>query len=167
MIGHKLEVSKMADLLVYALKGFDSDGIDMHLTVARTKRTITNSSQLSRFLAKSSFMGQCNMAHCLGQIFEAYKEKISKKAKDLKPASIYVLTDAIWQPKCEVDTQITDFVKFLVNEGQWSRQVGIQFIRFGNKESSRLILEALDTLKQNGFTARYLPTMNYYSFILE
>jgi hypothetical protein len=167
MIGHKLEVSKMADLLVYALKGFDSDGIDMHLSVARTKRTITKSSQLSQFLAKSSFMGQCNMAHCVGQIFEAYKEKISKKAKDLKPASIYILTDAIWQPRCEVDTQITDFVKFLVDQGQWSRQIGIQFIRFGNDESSRLRLEALDTLNQNGLAARYLPMVNFHSFTLE
>lgn len=156
---HKSNVANMAGLLVYALKGFDSDGIDMHLPVARKARTIANSKYLSSFLSESTFTGECNMAHCLGQIFEAYKEKINSHAKGLKPTNIYVLTDAVWQPKCEVDAQIINFVQYLVSQGQWSRQVGIQFIRFGDSEDSRICLETLDTLKQRGLTKWYLrPT---------
>jgi hypothetical protein len=147
----------MASLLVYVLKGFDSDGIDMHLSVAHKTSTIANSKYLGRFLNESTFTGQCNMAYCLGQIFETYKAKITSNAKRLKPINIYILTNAVWQPKCEVDVLIIDFVKFLMDKDQWLRQVGIQFIRFGDSEASKVCLETLDTLKQRGLTERYLP----------
>jgi hypothetical protein len=167
---HKNDVANMIDLLAYSLKGFDPDGVEMHLSVAGHSFKEKNAARLvDKFRSKSSFQNTCNMAHCLRRIFRDYKEKIKHHARGfpLTPMNIYVLTNAVWQPQCEVKEEIIKFVQFLAEKVPTKmRQVGIQFIRFGSDPEGIRRLEILDRLKEKGDVDRYaisiLPRSTMY-----
>lgn len=157
MRNHKNEVARMVDLFAYSLKGFDEDGVELYLSVAKKNFKEKNSKRLvDRFHTNSSFRDHCNMAHCLRQIFKDYKDKVKRHSRGfpLTPMNIYVLTDAVWQPKCEVKTEIIAFVNFLAEWKVDLRQVGIQFIRFGTDVGAMQRLRELDRLKQKGEAVR-------------
>lgn len=155
---HKADVADMVGLLAWILKDFDPDGIELRLAVADQGFNSKNSSSLVDSLTRSTFQATCNMAHCLGRIFEEYKERIRQHAPGFpaRPMNIYVLTNGIWQHRCEVEEQITDFVRFLIANRANRRQVGIQFVRFGEDEVGKARLRALDTLKQRDLVARFV-----------
>jgi hypothetical protein len=154
---HEAEVESMVDLLGWTLKDFDPDKIEMRLAVANERIESNNSSDLVESLGKSNFQATCNMSHCLGELFEDYKKKIGIHGQGYytRPMNIYILTNGIWQTPCEVEEQITDFVKFLEEHRLNRRQVGIQFIRYGENQLGMGRLHNLDTLKQRGLVRRF------------
>lgn len=146
MKDHKEEIIEIGGLLGYCLKGFDDDGVDMHLAVARKAFRSGHSKKLKRAISDCKFKAPCNMANFLEPIFEDYKEKIQSHTQ-IKPTVLYILTNAVWLEVCEVEAQIVNFVRFLEKHNVALHQVGIQFIRFGDSAKGEQRLQALDKLK--------------------
>ena len=87
----------------------------------------------------------------LGDLLGKYKEDLkrqderkhsfwSKAYKPVKPLSLYVLTDGTW-PNCNAVRPIEDMILF----GRPKEQVGIQFVRFGNRPIGIKRLKYLDS----------------------
>jgi len=153
MKDHRDHLTKLTDLLVYILKQYDPNGVEMRLSVSGKSDISRNSTALVKLLGQGSFKETCNMSYVLHQILNPYQDKVRQGWRPL-PMNIYILTDGIWQPNCDVEDQIKLFVKFLKDSGFGPYQVGIQFIRFGEDPDGTRRLEELDKLKKRGLADR-------------
>jgi hypothetical protein len=103
------------------------------------------------------FEGESNFAHRLEKILEWYRQRLLRQP-NAKPISLYVFTDGRWRgaddahpTDYESDIELRDiadvidnFVKFLEGRRALMKQVGIQFIRYGNDEVGERRLQWLD-----------------------
>lgn len=65
--------------------------------------------------------------------------------KDVRPLNLDIFTDAAWQPKSDPDAGIKNLVELLVQlRLEAAKQVGIQFISFGDNKANLEKLEHLD-----------------------
>jgi len=160
MKDHWPKVKELVGLLGYMVKDLDPDGIEMYYTMStdkclRSKETTKLISSIDRTTPK----GISDISIRLDTILGKYKAKLqhayrggrwTKPRSDVRPLSLYVLTDGVWQPDCDVENTITDMVTTLLDlKIKSKKQIGIQFIRFGNDEDCKLRLEYLDSgLKQ-------------------
>ena len=106
------------------------------------------------------------MSARLSSIVRDYQESLNRTqgstslvskylTKRTRPLSLYVLTDAVWQPTCNVPPVIQSLVKTLKDLNLHKQQIGIQFIRFGERPEGIKRLEELDKLKLRGFVDMY------------
>lgn len=89
-----------------------------------------------------------NISIRLGLVLETYRQKLLSRNYPLleRPMNIYILTDGIWADGGDAETPITQMVEDLKRLGFRRRQVGIQFISFGNDSNALRRLELLDLL---------------------
>src|SRR3569833_239907 len=112
---HKHEVCWTARVISYYIK--DSDPNKMEVCFAsNVSRPLLcqSSSKVETAIYNHRFVdGRCNMSHCLSEIVEPIIATFSRA--DRKPVSIYVFTDAVWEPgEPEVDTVIQRVVRELI-----------------------------------------------------
>ena len=158
MNAHWSTARKVLEALAFMVKTYDPDGIDMVFSkspqeVKRSKKT----EALLKVFDRVVFHGTSNMSDTLSRILEEYKLQMANQHRDmslielirgrrpLRRLSLYVLTDGIWQPRCEVDSVIASMVDNLKANNRLSKQVGIQFIHFGNNEEAKRRLTRLDS----------------------
>ena len=154
---YRREMTKVVELLAYMLKSLDEDGLDIYFTQSPTKINSSKSTNLVRSIYQVPFQGATDMAGRLQQIMHGHIKMLGiltyvqkpfyrrqPAATPQKPWSIYILTDAKWQP-----TDVGGFIKKLVDtmrEKNCSKEhVAIQFIRFGNDRASINKLNELDS----------------------
>lgn len=162
MRNHWTTVKDLLSLLAWTVKKFDDNGMDYYFLSEMKKRnskTATSIVEQTQLRAGHPAV-RLNAATCLDKIFGDYasryqskqgsiRSKISAKfygpkpdGRICKPCSYFILTDAIWQPKCKVSAPIIRLMDSLRDARD--HQVGISFIQFGNDDVGTRRLRFLD-----------------------
>ena len=144
MRAHWTDVINVFDLLAYMVKRADPDGIDLYFTMYDDHHKSKHTSPLLQILKKRSQDGNSNIRRQLGNILRDYEERLERTSsrgfrwnrvrpsRQPRQRTLYVFTDGVWQPSCDVTRIIKDVVDSLEKHNVYREQFGIQFIRFGN-----------------------------------
>ena len=149
---HWPQVKKVFGLLSYMVEDCDPNGLELYFTNTSKIFRSKNTSSLLRELEMMTPKGLPDMRSRFGSIIEKYqgkfgKRKLSSLFRESSPRklSLYVLTDAVWQPKIDLTTTIRTLVRSLEDHKLANKQIGIQFIRFGNDPEGIRRLQELDS----------------------
>jgi len=162
MRSHRNSVYETVQFLAWLLKGYDKDGIDMYFMKEKGKHhaRARSSSDLLPHVKQTmkACQGTSDVSFRLGTILHDYRDSWvqslhSKRfslsgflnSSKIKPLSIYVLTDGEWELGSDPSRLICDTAMFLEQQGAPASQLGIQFIRFGDRPENRAKLEHLDS----------------------
>lgn len=146
------EVVTVFEALSYIVKDTDKDGLDLFFrnssNSANTKKT-SDLIGLIKAQKKTSRDGERDFDIRLNQILESRTEKLGGRGslfsrKSPKPMSLYILTDAIWDYDGYAQEPIKNAVGKLSDVNKSRKQIGIQFIRFGDDPDALRRLERLD-----------------------
>ena len=153
---YKDKMERLISLLAYMVKRSDKDGLDIFYTQTVTKVNSQRSSKLSASIHQEAFAGVSDMRGRLQTILQEHINKFGtliQAPKPLfgrqpppqpqRPLSFYILTDAKWQPT-DVGRLIKDLVQSMRAKGCPKEHVAIQFIRFGEDQTSIAKLDELD-----------------------
>jgi hypothetical protein len=164
MTNHWQELTGLVGVLAYIVKSADPDGIDMFYTISpKSVKRATDSSTLMKSVQRTRPQGISDIGIGLNSILGPYNLKLERRfgsptvaasaLEDIRPLSLYVLTDGVWQPDSDAETPIKELVRTLLKQRKLNKkQVGIQFIRFGNNPAGIAKLEYLDdkvTIKES------------------
>ena len=146
------------ELLWAMVADSDPDGPELYITsdmkVLKPKNDIRMLHELDSRPAKVA----PDMRYCFAQIIEKYQNQFGKRnlrarlrhpkttlAKGPRKLSLYVLTDGVWQTRTDLRQVIQTLVEQLQHHKLTNKQIGIQFIRFGDDERGKKRLERLDS----------------------
>ncbi len=144
-------------VLAYMLKKTDDDGMDLYFTISQEKHNAKTSSELVQKLQGKACRGTSEIGSRLSTILHQYQMYLQEpvpnrrslfgkaKPKAKKALNVYILTDAIWQPHSDATEPIASLIAMLKKLDYPRKQVGIQFIRFGNDPGGIDKLEYLDS----------------------
>jgi hypothetical protein len=155
MAPHWRDLTSLVGTLAYIVKSGDPDGIEMFYTISPEKVKSRDSSKLVKSVQKTKPQGMSDIGMGLRDILGPYNSMLEKRfgsasvavnaLEDIRPLSLYVLTDGVWQPDSDAEAPIKDLVKTLLKQSKLKKkQVGIQFIRFGTNSEGKRKLEKLD-----------------------
>ena len=160
MQSHRNEVVALVRLLAYLLKKTDPDGIDIYFTMTNHHHRSKSSSQIVKALKNHDPPAdRCNIRTRLLKIVGDYQTKLDKQKQvgtyrrlsitrtpaQVRPLSLYVLTDGVWQPGNDITDIVDNLVTCLKEHKLPREQFGIQFIRFGNDSEGVERLARLDS----------------------
>jgi len=120
----------------------------MYLSISGEKHHSKRTTEFMSVLRNIRPSGVTDMALTLGKILEEYTLKLDAqnsrnifgRKKTVRQLSLYVLTDAKWEPGCDVESVIRNAVTHIKQK----YTLGIQFISFGTERSNLLKLKELD-----------------------
>ena len=153
------DVEAVFGILAYIVKSADPDGIDMYFTMSETKYNSKNrwgrnsSTKLVEHVQEQrrKIRGTSNITYRLDSVLQPYITKLTnafnlRRGATPRPLNLYVLTDGVWEAGCDPSLTIKKLVDKLIEFGysKDSKQIGIQFIRFGNSEEGGKRLDNLD-----------------------
>lgn len=158
MLAHRNDVQKVVSLLAYILKDSDPTGLDVYFTQSTRTVNSKKSKDISAAVIQEPFQGISDMRTRLSQILQEHINKFgtptapkkslfhwkSRPSESQKPLSFYILTDGVWQPKCEVGPVIMALISSMKQHKLPKEHVGIQFIRFGDNPQAIARLKHLD-----------------------
>lgn len=154
---HWKDVAQLLTVLSYMVKGLDRDGLDLHFTMSSRRMNEASSTKLVRHVERAHPGGASDIDLSLDRILNPYLEQLmSNKAPRrnwllprnfARPLNIYVLTDGVWLPDSDGTRSIKAFVAKLHELGihNPAKQIGIQFIQFGNDRDGAKKLQHLDS----------------------
>jgi hypothetical protein len=157
MSGHWGEVTDVFEALSYILKYVDPDGLDLSFTVSGESLKnykVTSTLVQSVRDRKSRLKGTTDMNLKLTTLLENYQAALEKPPREVKslfrrkpvrPLNLYILTDGIWEAKCDAEGPIRRLIKKLADLGKGRIQVGIEFISFGNNIAGLQRMDHLDS----------------------
>lgn len=148
------EVRELFGLLAYTLKTFGEGRIELCFTISESHYEANNTTTLSHYMRRIHPAGTSNIERSLRQILEPYLEKAVRARgqpkgfrtkRSVRPLSIYVLTDGVWEP----NSNPAGFLTTLKSKAHSltdldDRRIGIQFIQFGDDERGADRLQFLD-----------------------
>lgn len=136
---HWADVEKVFGILAYMSKTLDSNGLDLYFTQSREKFHEKHSTQLVAIVRKrmvTKKKGLSDMSTRLEHILEEYISSLKRGQRTgvgkVPHLSIYIFTDGIWTPSCDIVPIIKKTVMAMVELGLSKKQVGLQFVSFGN-----------------------------------
>jgi hypothetical protein len=144
-------------VLAYLLKSTDDDGMDLYFTISKDKQNAKTSSDLVQKLQGKKLKGSSDIGSRLSTILHQYQVYLQEPApnrrfslKKMKPKTkkalnVYILTDGRWQPRSDATEPIASLITMLKTSGYPRKQVGIQFIRFGDDPGGIEKLNHLDS----------------------
>ena len=153
---HWDNVIDLFSVFAWHTKSLDSNGLEMYFTVSPKKQNFSNTTQAIRLLKSMSQSTPSNIDLSLDQILRRYqtdlerhKERKNKNSfwsrdKDVKPLSLYVFTDGVWEG-CDAVAPIEVMIEKQKELKLPRTQVGIQFVRFGEDRNGKAKLEYLDS----------------------
>ena len=156
MIPYWNDMISVFGILAYIVKTADPDGIDLFFTMSADKCHSKDSTTLVKTVRRRQPQGSSNISFRLDSILGKYKSDLRdqyglRKSRslwapknDVRPLNLYIFTDGAWQPRCDASSAIKNLVDLLVELKLESKQVGIQFISFGENQANLQRLEHLD-----------------------
>lgn len=136
---HWPDMTELLGIIAYMIKHYDKDGLDFYFASSRTKYHGDTSSKIVSFVDQKrqckNNWGHTDMSNPLEQVLGDYARKIRRErliGGTTRGLNVYVFTDANWMPQCNIVPAIDEIVKTLVEHGLPEKQVGLQFISFGN-----------------------------------
>lgn len=165
MLQYSAQIAKTARVISYVTKVADTDGIDLYFASDSTKPyNYTTSTAIESAIKRMKFVeGKCNMKKCLLNITKAV---FKDGRKGIKPTSIYVCTDAVWEDANEVAAVIKKSIARLVEAEEDPSTLMFQFIQFGNDGNGTKCLRKLDNeCKETHGTVEYdiVDTKRWYA----
>ncbi|KAL9129565.1 MAG: hypothetical protein Q9217_002021 [Psora testacea] len=154
MAKYRSHVREVFELLSYLVKGSDPDGLDLYFSTSLEKLKPKTNADMLKELDKRPPAEGFDMRFRFNAIIEAYQNKLDdkhlfralfRKSRGPRKLSLYVLTDGVWQPKCDLKTTIRTLVSHLEDHKLTHQQIGIQFIQFGNDQTGTSRLKELDS----------------------
>ncbi|KAL8932216.1 MAG: hypothetical protein Q9216_006922 [Gyalolechia sp. 2 TL-2023] len=155
------DVRNVLELLTSLTSRYDPNGLDLYFTTEYKKHRPNSNKKVLKLFDDHPPSGPADMRACVASIFEPYKAQFgrrdfrrwlshptSRPPKGPRKLSLYILTDGIWDPKCDLITEIKALVAGLQKEGMTNKHVGIQFIRFGGDKTAIKRLDTLDSKLQ-------------------
>ena len=160
MAQHQTQVKAIVEALGYIVSPCDPNGMDMYVTWNGTHTKHWKTANVAKFLEQLDKIHlrerpkQPNFALRFADLIDSYQAKLKKKTvleylglpKSPRKLSLYIITDGVWQPVCEiiVERTICSLVELLKEKRLTSAQVGIQFIQVGHDLDGKRKLEKLD-----------------------
>jgi hypothetical protein len=142
MTEHWDTVRNVLDVLVHIVKDGDPDGPELYFTISRQWKRSKKTAALLELLQNKSHRGATDITLHLNELIETYKDKLDhgpsfissilRREKGVRPLSLYILTNGIWEERSKPDALIIMLVQKLLKIDKTRHQVGIQFISFGN-----------------------------------
>ncbi|RDL30168.1 uncharacterized protein BP5553_10446 [Venustampulla echinocandica] len=147
---HWKDMAELLGIIAYMIKPHDKDGLDLYFTSSASRYHEYNSTKLVSIVEKRTScedMGYTDMSVRLEQVLEDYACKIQRKPMGgrTRGLNVYIFTDAIWTPLCNIVPAIHTMVKTLVANDLPEKQVGLQFISFGDDAQSLERLRLVDS----------------------
>jgi len=106
---HWADVEKVFGILAYMSKTLDSNGLDLYFTQSREKFHEKHSTQLVAIVRKrmvTKKKGLSDMSTRLEHILEEYISSLKRGQRTgvgkVPHLSIYIFTDGIWTPSCDI-----------------------------------------------------------------
>lgn len=150
MLEHRKNMTELLGIFAYMIKAHDKDSLDLYFATSADKRNEKTSSKLVRIVEKrrgSGDLGYTEMSVRLEQVLGDYTSKIQREAKmavRTRGLNVYIFTDAVWTPLCDIVPSIDRMVKTLTTYQLPEKQVGLQFISFGNNLDGLARLRLVD-----------------------
>jgi hypothetical protein len=172
MRNHWIEVKELAEILVYMMKKYDDDGLDVYTTISRRKEKVRDAAALVRVLDKVEPQGQSDFPGVLQEFIAPYLRSLNCPEKErsllrhhkrVKPLSIYVFTDGVWQSDSDATDAIRRITETLDARGFDRSQILFQFIGFGNDQEGSERLATLDWLNQINGLSMYVAHKTFPS----
>jgi hypothetical protein len=139
----------MLSLLSFILEGDDPDGAELHFTNSDERRTSPISDNLVATAKQVVPRGRTDISPRLTRIFKDYERRL-RENKDIRPLSVYVLTDGVWARSEESPAiPLLALVQALKDTGKTRRQVGVQFVSFGSDEEGLERMQQLDDMNKS------------------
>lgn len=154
MAPHWRDVQILTYIFTSLLKTYDEDGMDVYFSSSEEPLNSRKVTPLMHSLFGHPTRNTSNIGSRLDSLVTDYIDKMNGhfhrtgllyRRQTLKPLNVYVLTNGIWEPKSDAESPIRRLVNALEQHGRVNRQVGIQFIFFGNDEAARQKLQRLDS----------------------
>jgi hypothetical protein len=166
MCQHWERVQELLNLLGYAIKEYDPDGMELIFMSDGKSYSNQNITPLVNEVKyrKSQCKTQTNAEHRLRIILQDYAESYtraetqtlprhpktnsltkflhSRSSQTVKPVCYYIFTDGVWQGINTVADPICKLLEKIPDSDR--RQVGISFIQFGNDDKGTKRLRYLD-----------------------
>ena len=155
---YRQEVKMVLELLWAMVAKHDPDGPELYITSDMKALKPKNDVRVLHELDSRPAKDAPDMRYCFAQIIEKYQNQFGKRnirarfrhwmttpAKGPRKLSLYVLTDGVWQDRTNLRQVIQTLVEHLIQHKLSNKQIGIQFIRFGNDERGVRRLEGLDS----------------------
>ncbi|KAM6509941.1 hypothetical protein FALCPG4_017577 [Fusarium falciforme] len=158
-------VAKTARVISYVTKVADDNGMDLFFASDPTKsQKHTTSKTVEQAIKRMKIVkGKCHMKNCLLNIMKAV---FKGDQNTIKPTSIYVYTDAVWEDANEVASVIKTAIGRLAEVKEDNSTLMFQFIQFGNDEQGTEYLRKLDDeCKETHGTVEYdiVDTKRWYA----
>jgi hypothetical protein len=135
---HWEDMTELLGIITYMIKSFDKDGLDLYFAQSNAKHNEDTSSKLVSIVEKRKHeedLGYTDMSVRLEQILGEYASKIQRQSWQniiTRGLNVYIFTDALWTPLCDIVPAIDKMVEKLVTHKLPEKQVGLQFISFGD-----------------------------------
>ena len=155
---HRGEVLALFKPLAYLLKESDPDGIELYFTMSFEFLRSKRSSKLVEFVEHNPPReGTSNIRLSLLKIIQDYQRRLNVQGQNslsrrwshtrarVRPQTLYIFTDGIWEPLCNPADIVASLVKSLKQHGLPREQFGIQFISFGTNTEGLARLAGLDS----------------------
>jgi hypothetical protein len=139
---HMGRVKKVARVISYVAKTADDNGMELYPAskTADTPLICKTSSQVEKAIGRMETVGgTCDMGACLDNVLG--KVLVGDK---IKPTSIYIYTDGVWERDTNVERVIDGAIDHLYKRGQSSKTLMLQFVQFGDNEHGTEKLRYLD-----------------------
>lgn len=174
-------VQDVFEALSYIVKEVDPNGFDLWFTGPGTPlKNQKRTTDPSRIVEYRILQGTTDINNKLEKIFDDYLEALKKPktgmlakfSKAVKPLSLYVLTDGVWEQDCNPRHLVETFVNQLEGLGKVKGKVGIEFISFGEDPVGLDRMELLDSglnvkLSVDHFTDQILQRLTLFSDIVD
>lgn len=164
---HWADVVALFRVLAWTVKKSDNDGLDLYYSMSSQKRHSKKTRLLIDDIRRRTPQGKSDISAPLGRILYKYQQDLQDAAtkrsafdplhvfrsNPWKPMTIYAFTDAVWQPGCDGSGPIIHMIETLnrLNVPNDQKQIGVQFICFGNNPECIAKLRYLD----DGLKDRY------------
>ncbi|VTO83385.1 hypothetical protein SNK03_002774 [Fusarium graminearum] len=143
MSNHKQKVMKTARVVGHVAKVADDNSTELYAAseVSKSPLKCETSSKTEKGIKElKTISGTCNVQRCLDLILD--RVLVGDK---VKPTSIYVYTDGIWEPGVDrVRFTVQRTIDYLIEYRQPSSTLMFQFIQFGHDPQELSRLEYLD-----------------------
>ena len=139
------------------VKQYDKDGVDLFFTLSEERHKFKKRKEVLHIIRQyrpPEGHRTCDITKKLDLILHEHLDGLRNRSRTRntifgpkKPITIFVLTDAVWQEQSDPAGVIRTAVAALRDPNLNARedQIGIQFIRFGNREDLEQRLGRLDS----------------------
>jgi hypothetical protein len=137
------QVAKTARVISYITTVADTGGMDLYFASDPTEsQKHTTSTAVEYAIRSMEFVdGRCSMKICLLNIMEG----LFKDGKSgIKPTSVYVYTDGVWEGINDVKSVIRKSISRLIEGKEDPSRIMFQFIQYGNDDQGTARLQELE-----------------------